>query len=272
MRVTRPHLGKLLELNVHAAAPAVFGCSAFVNDLVHGVAAFCPALRCLDLRGACSALHTDAVAAMAVGCPSLRYLDLSAPNTACGDAAMLALGQLTGLTSLQVCGWRALTGSGLLQFATALRPVRHLPAVEPASMPGRMSHGMATRLVMGQRAVSTAALRALNLADCVALDPRSVSEMVGTVLPGLLDLCLFGCLQLNDSALLGMGGHDSRLRRLNAAGVYKITSAGMRYLLSSNPTIRVYNNPNEFHGLYGHRLRSDVEDTWAGVDTAFEPP
>lgn len=61
----------------------------------------------------------------------------------------------------------------------------------------------------------------VNLADCTALTSEGVSRACDA-LPGLLDLCLFGCLQLNDTALLGLGRTDARIQKLNLAGVYKV--------------------------------------------------
>ena len=63
---------------------------------------------------------------------------------------------------------------------------------------------------------------AVNLADCVSLTNEGVSMLADT-LPGLLDLCLFGCLQLTDNALLGFGRMDHRIQRLNLGGVYKVS-------------------------------------------------
>ena len=70
-------------------------------------------------------------------------------------------------------------------------------------------------------ALPCASLRSLNLADCVSLSNDGVSDFC-SAMPGIVDLCLFGCLQLNDTALLGIGRAECRLERLNLAGVYKV--------------------------------------------------
>jgi hypothetical protein len=61
---------------------------------------------------------------------------------------------------------------------------------------------------------------AVNLSDCVGVSSAGVSEFCAT-LPGLFDVCLFGCLYLDDACLLGLGKAESRIQRLNLGGVYK---------------------------------------------------
>lgn len=52
--------------------------------------------------------------------------------------------------------------------------------------------------------------------------------------------------QVSDKALLSLGSLESRLKRLNTAGAYKVTKDGERFLFTSNPTLLLYVSPNEF--------------------------
>lgn len=69
---------------------------------------------------------------------------------------------------------------------------------------------------------------------------------LGRKLPGIRDLCIYGCLQLTGRCADGFGHLDCRLRRLNTAGVYKFGHEASSYLLQANPGLLLYNNPNEF--------------------------
>lgn len=87
------------------------------------------------------------------------------------------------------------------------------------------SQGLAPRLAFGQPALMCAPLTALNVADCTGLDDDAVNA-IGDELPGITDLCLYGCLRVSDRGMMGLGSSDSRLARLNTAGVYKVRGTG----------------------------------------------
>ena len=74
--------------------------------------------------------------------------------------------------------------------------------------------------------------------------------------PALTHLDLRACHELTDASLDAIAYHLSglaalstscpRLRWLNLSGAYKVTSAGSLCLLSSHPSLLVYNDPFAF--------------------------
>ena len=72
-------------------------------------------------------------------------------------------------------------------------------------------------------------------------------DTLASCLGGLQELSLHGCRRLTDKGLVSLSGGDCpNLRWLNATGAYKVTDAGYRCLLSTHPTLLLYNRPMEF--------------------------
>ena len=80
------------------------------------------------------------------------------------------------------------------------------------------------------------------------LNPTLLAEdTLASCLGGLQELSLHGCRRLTDKGLVSLSGGDCpNLRWLNATGAYKVTDAGYRCLLSTHPTLLLYNRPMEF--------------------------
>jgi hypothetical protein len=104
---------------------------------------------------------------------------------------------------------------------------------------------VASRTILGQEELICGPLECLELSDCRGVTDAGVYDL-GRVALGLLDLSLYGCSQLSDTALLGLGSRQHRLQRLNTAGAYKITRSGTHMLFSTAPDLELYNDPGAF--------------------------
>ena len=72
-------------------------------------------------------------------------------------------------------------------------------------------------------------------------------DAIADFLPGLVDLCAFGCRRLTDRGLAALSGLTcENLRKLNTVGAYKCTDAALQCLLQSHPTILLYHKPEKF--------------------------
>ena len=77
--------------------------------------------------------------------------------------------------------------------------------------------------------------------------PDASFDAIADFLPGLVDLCAFGCRRLTDRGLAALSGLTcENLRKLNTVGAYKCTDAAMQCLLTSHPTILLYHKPEKF--------------------------
>ena len=89
------------------------------------------------------------------------------------------------------------------------------------------------------------ALTHLDLRSCHELTDAAFDALAAHLL-GLLELCAHGCRRLTDRGLAALSTACPRLRWLNVSGAYKVTSSGSLCMLSSHPSLLVYNDPYAF--------------------------
>jgi hypothetical protein len=278
-------IGHVRELGAAADAPVVpavtscFGGSARATAAVVGAACGYAGLASLSLRG-CARLDAADVAAIGSTLVGLTTLDLSGA-AACGDAELAALAGLPALRTLELCAWGGLTAQGLEAWASALPRTAPLPGRwllpsgpellvaaarddggggsaaggNAAAAGGRSARRRGSRRRQ-QQPLNAPHLTALNLSDCKQLGDAAAAA-IGRHLHGVVDLCLFGLLQLSDVGACAAMEPQSRLARLCHTGAYKCGDVLHAHCWSINPALRLYSTPGEF----GHSSAEDERES-----------
>ena len=274
-------LGAAADVPVVPAVTSCFGGSARATAAVVGAACGYAGLASLSLRG-CARLSAADVAAIGCTLAGLTTLDLSGA-AACGDAELAALAALPALRTLELCAWGGLTAQGLEAWASALPRTASLPGrwllpsgPEPLVTAGDGGGGSAAGARSARRRGSRRRqqqpldaphLTALNLSDCKQLGDAAAAA-IGRHLHGVVDLCLFGLLQLTDVGACAAMEPQSRLARLCHTGAYKCGDVLHAHCWSINPALQLYSTPGEF----GHSSAEGERGRGGGKERALLAP
>ena len=185
-----------------------------------GLPAAFTGLRALWLCGV--AVDDDILRAIGGGLPQL---------------GLLSLGGCDGLTDASL-------GALLRALPQETSHSSREAAAHPAS-PSRVLVSEGRRRTDAAASFTGAALTHLDVRGSLIGDESL--DAIADFLPGLVDLCAFGCRRLTDRGLAALSGLTcENLRKLNTVGAYKCTDAALQCLLQSHPTILLYHKPEKF--------------------------
>ena len=191
-----------------------------------------PPPRALGLPAAFTGLRALWLCGVAVDDDILRAIGGGLPQL-----GLLSLGGCDGLTDASL-------GALLRALPQETSHSSREAAAHPAS-PSRVLASEGRRRTDAATSFTGAALTHLDVRGSLIGDESL--DAIADFLPGLVDLCAFGCRRLTDRGLAALSGLTcENLRKLNTVGAYKCTDAALQCLLQSHPTILLYHKPEKF--------------------------
>ena len=240
----------LRTLNLH-------GCWLLRSSTLAGLLAATPQLQSLNLSFCARALsrsessahaspHSEEVLELIAGLDQLSLLDLT--NCDLSDAAINRLcsgwtRRMEAERAKQVEEHEAAAAAAAASAALSTLAIQPVAATSTAVMTSAAVAAAPPLPSSRLPPLPPPALRSLNLSNNPSLSNASLSAFHSVGLQ-LHDLCVYGVYRLDDKGLLNLS--YKHLKRLCYSGCYRVSESLKRYLFSSNPSLLLYNQPQQF--------------------------